>query len=78
MASDDLEKPWDVKKIDIFIGVTDLGTERWINLELFDDDHLNITIKDPFKTGKRGKVVEHISLDAAKRLRDFLIYAIKD
>lgn len=66
-------KPWDVKTLTL-----SLDYECFVTIEVFNDDLVNIYEGDQ-KTPDRDPVyfVEGIDLDAARRLRDFLNYAIK-
>lgn len=68
---------WDVKELTLNLGEesrTNVKGEPNIRFEIFDDDTLAI-----YQGGRSNEepiwFYEEISMDAAKRLRDFLFYA---
>lgn len=72
---DDEGVPWDIKRLVLSLG----GYEDWkgfITFEVFNDKEFNIFDGDGHGEGKWS--YEEIEMDAARRLRDFLNYAVKD
>lgn len=71
---DDSNMPWDVKTVRIELG--DHGDE-WLEMEVFSDNSFRITFKNVAFVGTEGEhTVEEMHLDIARRLRDFLNYAV--
>lgn len=71
---DDNDMPWDVKTVKIELG--DHGDE-WLEVEVFSDKQFRITIKNVEMRGLDGELtVEEMHMDVARRLRDFLNYAV--
>ena len=71
---DDNDLPWDVKTVKIELGNHD---DEWIEMEVFSDKSFRITFKNvEFAGGDYEKTIEEMHLDIARRLRDFLNYAI--
>lgn len=65
--------PWDVKKLKLSLGgISD--EYGFITFEVFDDDEFNIYEGDG--SGDGDWFYENINIEAAKRLRDFLNYAV--
>lgn len=78
-------KPWDIKSIKISLGGETDGN-GFVEAEVFDNDHFRLTFENvtfsgyEIKDGKllRGEItLEDINIDFARRLRDFLNYAVK-
>ena len=71
---DDNDMPWDVKTVKIELG--DHGDE-WLEVEIFGDKQFRITFKNADVRGSDGEqTVEEMHMDVARRLRDFLNYAV--
>ena len=68
-------KEWTVKKIKISLADED-ELDDWIHFQIFDDSHMDI-YKNPHRE-QDSIHIEEISISAAKIIRDFLIYALKD
>ena len=66
------EKPWDVKELRLYLG-GEKGDSDFITFTVFDDNSFNMCEGDP---ANAKWFYEDIDVDAAKRLRDFLNYAI--
>jgi hypothetical protein len=73
--NDEEYKPWDTKTLILSLGEED-DAQGFIKFEVFDDDWFMMC-----EGGSRKKnpkwCYESIHIDAAVRLRDFLIYATK-
>ena len=68
------DMPWDVKLVKIELG--DHGDE-WLEVEVFSDKNFRITFKNVgMKGGDNESTVEEMHMDVARRLRDFLNYAV--
>lgn len=67
---------WDIKNIKISLGGVD-DEKGFLDVELFNKDSLGI-YKNRDHNGEADLFIEDISIDAAKRVRDFLIYALAD
>ena len=65
--------PWDVKNIRIETGD---DSDAWLVAEVFSDEEFSIS----FKPGRRAPATDEITwemnMDVARRLRDFLNYAV--
>ena len=70
------EDGWDIKSIKISLGGLD-DANGFVKAEIFDDMYLGI-YKNPNSEGGCDAFIESIPIDAAKRIRDFLIYALED
>jgi len=73
------EEPWDIKILKLASGeIYNNGPIRddWITVQIFNDSYMNIYEGE--STRDSEWCVEEIPIDGAKRLRDFLIYALKD
>ena len=67
------EKPWDIKRLILSLGGEN-DENGFIKFEVFDDAHFSIYEGNGSQDPKWS--YEGIDLEAAKRLRDFLIYAL--
>ena len=72
MTDNDDEKPWDVKELRLCL---DGDGDSWVKIDIFNDDSFNIKV---YSGGEEEWWRENINLDAARRLRDFLIYALAE
>ena len=77
-------KPWDKKEIKISLG-GESDSNGWLICEIFSDSEFLISFtgadfrfEDGQVTDKTDFTVEEMDLDVARRLRDFLIYAIPE
>jgi len=72
-------KPWDVKIVRISLGGK-FDKNGFLEVEIFDDDSFRITFIDAdMKSDTEDEsdcTVEGMSLSVARRLRDFLNYAV--
>ena len=72
-------KPWDVKVVRISLGGED-DADGWLEAEVFDDKELRISFNGAnigdCQIGVTSATVEEMSIDVARRLRDFLTYAV--
>ena len=83
VIDEDDEKPWDVKTVKISLGGLD-DENGWLEAEIFNDDTFLITFRGAhIKWGNEtggddltDPTVEDMPLDVARRLRDFLNYAV--
>lgn len=67
--------PWGVKRLTLSLGGEDgLDSNGFIVFEIFDNERFNIYEGDGHSKSKW--FYEEIDLEAAKLIRDFLIYAI--
>ena len=67
-------KPWDVKSLTLSLGGAD-DENGFITFEVFDDNVFNIY--EGSKLGEEHEwFYEEIDIDAARRLRDFLNFAV--
>ena len=73
MKDEDL--PWDVKKLELYLGGED--DTRFIKFVVFDDKTFNM-YEGGLGDDYNGWFYEDIDLSAARRLRDFLNYAVPD
>ena len=71
-----MSEEWDIKTIKISLGGED-DENGFIDVEMFNDHGVGI-YKNRTEDGNAEVFIEEISTDAAKRIRDFLIYALKD
>ena len=73
-------KSWDVKNVKIEFGMEEDG-DSWIHAEIFDEKEFSIAfLNAPLSgcpLGLTAVTMEGMSMDVAKKLRDFLIYATK-
>ena len=67
-------KAWDVKEMRLCLGGD--YEDDWIKVEIFNDDSFNMYANER-PNGECEWAFENASIDAAKRLRDFLIYALE-
>jgi hypothetical protein len=71
--------PWDIKTINISLGGEE-DENGFMNIEVFNDEHFHIAFRNAnvcySETNQNDFLVENMSLSVAKRLRDFLNYAI--
>ena len=78
MVKDD-GKPWDVKTVKISLG-GEADENGWLEAEGFDDETFRITFRGAdmrWDTEDRSDcTVEEMPLSIARRLRDFLNYAV--
>lgn len=74
MSEIDEDKPWDIKTLTLSLGGVD-DSKGFLTFQFFADDGFNIYEGDE-RSGGVGFLAEEIDIAAAKRLRDFLIYAI--
>ena len=78
MVKDD-GKPWDVKTVKISLG-GEADENGWLEAEVFDDETFRITFRGAdmrWDTEDRSDcTVEEMPLSIARRLRDFLNYAV--
>ena len=78
MVKDD-GKPWDVKTVNISLG-GEADENGWLEAEVFDDETFRITFRGAdmrWDTEDRSDcTVEEMPLSIARRLRDFLNYAV--
>lgn len=69
-------KPWDIKSLKLCLGGE--GDEKgFITFEIFSDEQFAI-YEGSTQLDDSKWFVENIDLDAARRLRDFLNYALND
>lgn len=69
--------PWDIRKLKISLGGP-ADSNGWIEAEIFDNDEFSLRFRGvDFKSDDDGMVLESMSSDIARRLRDFLNYALK-
>lgn len=66
--------PWDVKTLKLSLG-GESDSKGWITFQVFNDTSFNIYEGDPLNA---AWYFEEIDIAAAKRLRDFLNYAVPD
>jgi hypothetical protein len=77
MAKIDVEElPWDIKKLKLSLGGIDdeLG---FIEVEVFNDDRFSIRDASSDNVEECKWSFDDINIEAARRLRDFLIYAVR-
>jgi hypothetical protein len=67
-------KSWDVKKLNLCLG--GVYEDDWIKVEIFNDDSFNMYCNQTHD-GNCEWAFEDASIEAAKKLRDFLIYALE-
>ena len=67
---------WDIKTIKISLGGVD-DENGFLDVELFNRDSIGI-YKNKRNNSEAEVFIEDISIDAAKRIRDFLNYALID
>ena len=72
---EDDNMPWDVKTLKLSLG-GELDRKGWITFQVFNDNNFNIYEGD--EGSENGWHFEDIDMSAAKRLRDFLNYAVPD
>ncbi len=68
------DKPWDVKTLKLSLG-GESDSKGWITFQVFNDNSFNIYEGNPLNAAWH---FEDIDMSAAKRLRDFLNYAVPD
>jgi hypothetical protein len=73
------DKPWDIKTVKISLG-NEWDENGWLETEVFDDKTFRITFSGAdmrWNTEDRSDcTVEDMPLSVARRLRDFLNYAV--
>lgn len=69
------DKPWDIKLLKLCLG-GDGDEKGFVTFEIFSDEHFAMYEGDGSSDDPKW-FVENIDLDAARRLRDFLNYALK-
>ena len=84
MGKREMEKTWDSKQIEICLG--GYYEDRWLKFEVFGDNSVSIYPGDNEKVTVKSKVIgdyedypwsyDDIPIEAMRRLRDFLIYAL--
>lgn len=67
-------KAWDVKKMSLCLG--GVYEDDWIDIEIFDDNSFNMYCNKKHNDEVEW-AFEDADIEAAKRLRDFLIYALE-
>ena len=73
---DDGEFPWDVKEVRIDLGG---NYDECIKAEVFCDRAFSITLSNVDVSRSGNEIaIEGMHIDVARRLRDFLNYAVKD
>jgi len=70
----DRYKAWDVKQLRLCLG--GVYEDDWIEIEIFDDNSFNMYCNKKHN-GEVEWAFEDADIEAAKRLRDFLIYALE-
>lgn len=70
------DKPWDIKILKLSLGGED-DEKGFITFRIFDDKHFEIYEGDDVLRESKW-FYEEIDLNAAYRIRDFLIYALRD
>lgn len=65
---------WDIKTIKISLGGED-DENGFLDVEIFNRDSLGLYLNKK-DDGDAESFIENISIDAAKRIRDFLNYAL--
>ena len=70
------EKPWDIKELCLSLG-GETDEKGFITFQIFSDRSFNI-YEGSNPRDKSAWHYEDIDLSAARRLRDFLIYAVPD
>lgn len=77
---DDIDDPhqkvWDIKDINISLG-SNCDKNGFLKLEIFNDQSFGIYFNQDH-TGECEFFLESMHLNVAKKIRDFLNYAIKD
>lgn len=76
MSNEDDNLPWDVKSLILILG-GDETDKNTIRFEILDDTQFNIYEGGPEEEAPKW-FYENIHIDAARRLRDFLNYAVPD
>jgi hypothetical protein len=71
--TDDDARPWDIKRLVLSLGGFD-DERGFLTFEVFNDNWLGIYEGD--STAKAPWFREQIPIEAARRLRDFLNYAV--
>jgi len=74
LVSRDDGLPWDIKQLKLSMGGID-DEKGFIRFEIFNDDTFNIYQGDRSEDGDEW-FYEEINIEAARRLRDFLNYAV--
>ncbi len=71
-----MKPPWDIKKIDI-----EFGDDSWMKVQIFNDEFFEIEFLNAdlsgCPVGLTAVACEEINLEVARKLRDFLNYALK-
>ena len=67
------DKTWDVKEIKILLREQEDGSEETLTCVIFNDAWMGLSIGE---SNDASTCIEGASLDAARRLRDFLVYAL--
>lgn len=70
--------PWDIKTLTLSLGGID-DDKGFIKFSVFDDKYFSIRdggLGDDGENGNCAWIFDDINIDAARRLRDFLIYAV--
>ncbi len=70
-------KPWDIKTLKLSLG-GEMDCNGFITFEIFSDERFSIYEGDDPRRQDLKWFVEEIDIEAARRLRDFLIYAVSD
>ena len=68
--------PWDIKELRLSLG-GDADENGFITFQVLDDDRLNI-YEGTYPADEPSWYYEEINIEAARRLRDFLNYAVPD
>lgn len=70
-------KPWDIKSLRLSLGGEDDGI-GWIDIRIVDDEYFCMTIERVSHGAENNLelTLNNIDMDVARRLRDFLNYAI--
>jgi len=73
-----MDETWDVKTLKLAVSNGGETNEDWLTFEVFSDRAFSIQQEssDPKSSAYPRWFIEEIPLDAARRLRDFLIYAV--
>ena len=78
MCDEDM-KPWDIKRLTISLGGEEyeVDSKGFLTFEVFSDDTFNIYEGDQATPHRAPKwCAENIDMSAARRIRDFLNYAV--
>lgn len=70
-----MEKPWDIKTLILSVD-NDEGIDDFITFQVFSDEYFFIYEGDQSGIVEPKWCFEELDLDAARRLRDFLVYAV--